>query len=311
VARPADSSPRSTRMIEFLLRAFPETSRPKLRDVLVLVRLDRPVGALLLLWPTWWALWLAAGDFPPWKPLLVFTAGVFLMRSAGCAINDYADRDLDPQVQRTAGRPLAAGRVAPREALLVFVLLCLIAFALVFFFTNRLTIELSFAGAALAALYPFSKRHTSLPQVVLGAAFGWGIPMAFAAVTNSLPPLCWLLFLGNVLYSTIYDTEYAMVDRDEDIKAGARSTAILFGDADLPILGILMATFLLTMLLVGARAQLGWPHWLALLVVAVLFAWQLWAMRDRARERCFAAFRNNNAVGLVLWIGILLALAIK
>ncbi len=311
IARPADASRRSTRVIEFLLRALPESWRSKTRDLLVLVRMDRPVGALLLLWPTWWALWLAADDFPPWKPLVVFTLGVFLMRSAGCAINDYADRNLDPQVQRTAGRPLAAGRVAPREALAVFAVLSLVAFALVVFFTNRLTIELSFVGAALAALYPFSKRYTSLPQVVLGAAFGWGIPMAFAAVTNSLPPLCWLLFLGNVLYSTIYDTEYAMVDREEDIKAGARSTAILFDDADLPILGVLMATFLLTMILVGTRAQLGWPHWLALLVVLAFFAWQLWTMRDRARDRCFAAFRNNNAVGLMLWIGILLALAIK
>lgn len=309
-AQPQDASPRSTRAIESALRVLPQAWRGKARDLLVLVRMDRPVGALLLLWPTWWALWLAAGDFPPWKPLLVFTAGVFLMRAAGCAINDYADRNLDPQIQRTAGRPLAAGRVAPREALLVFVVLSLIAFALVVLFTNALTIELSFAGAALAALYPFSKRYTSLPQVVLGAAFGWGIPMAFAAVTNSLPPLAWLLFLGNVLFSTIYDTEYAMVDREEDLKAGARSTAILFGEADLAILGVLMATFLLCMFLVGQRAQLGWPYWLALLIALALFAWQLWVMRDRARERCFAAFRNNNWIGCVLWVGMLLALAL-
>ncbi|MBS0432904.1 MAG: 4-hydroxybenzoate octaprenyltransferase [Proteobacteria bacterium] len=308
-ARPADASQRSTRVLEILLRVLPEAWRDKAHDLLVLVRMDRPVGALLLLWPTWWALWLAAGDFPPWKPLLVFTAGVFLMRAAGCAINDYADRDLDPRVQRTAGRPLAAGRVTPRAALVVFALLSLVAFALVLAFTNRLTIELSFAGAALAALYPFSKRYTSLPQVVLGAAFGWGIPMAFAAVTDSLPPLCWLLFLGNVLFSTIYDTEYAMVDRDEDRKAGARSTAILFGDADLPILGVLMCTFALCMGMVGVRAQLGLPYWIALAIAALLFAWQLWAMRKRARDRCFAAFRNNNWVGGILWLGMLLALA--
>ena len=215
------------------------------------------------------------------------------------------------QVQRTAGRPLAAGRVAPREALIVFVVLSLVAFALVLAFTNRLTIELSFVGAALAALYPFSKRYTSLPQVVLGAAFGWGIPMAFAAITDSLPPLCWLLFLGNVLFSTIYDTEYAMVDRAEDIKAGARSTAILFGDADLPILGVLMCTFTGCAALVGTRAQLAWPYWIAVAIAAVLFAWQLWSMRDRSRDRCFAAFRNNNWVGCMLWIGILLALAMR
>ncbi|MGN6730121.1 MAG: 4-hydroxybenzoate octaprenyltransferase [Rhodanobacteraceae bacterium] len=310
-ARPEDASHRSTRIIEFLLRALPAHWRAKARDYLVLVRMDRPVGALLLLWPTWWALWLAAGDFPPWQPFLIFTAGVFLMRSAGCAINDYADRDLDPQVQRTAGRPLAAGRVSPGEALLIFVVLSLIAFLLVLAFTNTLTIELSFVGAALAALYPFSKRYTSLPQVVLGAAFGWGIPMAFAAVTNSVPPLAWLLFLGNVLFSTIYDTEYAMVDREEDIKAGARSTAILFGDADLPILGVLMGTFMLCMVFAGTRAHLMWPHWLALVIVTGLFAWQLWTMRDRSRAHCFAAFRNNNWVGCVLWAGILFSLAIK
>jgi len=310
-ARPEDASHRSTRIIEFLLRALPANWRAKARDYLVLVRMDRPVGALLLLWPTWWALWLAAGDFPPWQPFLIFTAGVFLMRSAGCAINDYADRDLDPQVQRTAGRPLAAGRVNPGEALLIFVALSLIAFLLVLAFTNTLTIELSFVGAALAALYPFSKRYTSLPQVVLGAAFGWGIPMAFAAVTNSVPPLAWLLFLGNVLFSTIYDTEYAMVDREEDIKAGARSTAILFGDADLPILSVLMGTFMLCMVFVGTRAHLMWPHWLALVIVTGLFAWQLWTMRDRSRAHCFAAFRNNNWVGCVLWAGILFSLALR
>ena len=309
--RPEDSSLRSTRTIGFLLRALPAHWRGKARDYLVLVRMDRPVGALLLLWPTWWALWLAAGDFPPWQPFLIFTAGVFLMRSAGCAINDYADRNLDPQVQRTAGRPLAAGRVTPREALLIFVILSLVSFLLVLAFTNVLTIELSFVGAALAALYPFSKRYTSLPQVVLGTAFGWGIPMSFAAITNSVPPLAWLLFLGNVLFSTIYDTEYAMVDREDDIRAGARSTAILFGDADLPILGVLMATFVLCMVFVGTNAHLKWPHWLALVITTGLFAWQLWTMRDRSRAHCFAAFRNNNWVGCVLWAGILFSLALR
>src|SRR5579875_3479467 len=230
---------------------------------------------------------------------------------AGGAMNDFADRDLDPLVQRTAGRPLAAGRVTPREAVLVFVGLSLLGFVLVLLFTNRLTIYLSFAGAALAALYPFSKRYTQLPQVVLGAAFGWGIPMAFAAITDSLPPLCWLLFLGNVLFSTIYDTEYAMVDRDEDIRAGAKATAILFGDADLPILGVLMATLLFTLLLVGQRALLDWPFQVGLLVALALFGWQLWTMRERARDRCFAAFRNNNWVGGAVWLGMVIALAIR
>ncbi len=200
--------------------------------------MDRPIGALLLMWPTWWALWLAAKDFPPIGPLVIFTLGVFAMRSAGCAINDYADRKLDPQVARTAGRPIASGRVTPREALAIFGGLLLFSFILVLF-TNKLTILLSFAGAALAAIYPFTKRYTNLPQVVLGAAFGWSIPMAFAAVTNTVPPVAWLLFIANILWSVIYDTEYAMVDRDEDIKAGAKSTAILFADADLVIIGVL------------------------------------------------------------------------
>lgn len=311
-SRPADASPRSTRSIEFLLRALPVGWRDKARDLLVLVRMDRPIGALLLLWPTWWALWLAGDSaMPQWKYLVVFTIGVFVMRAAGCAMNDFADRKLDPQVARTAGRPLAAGRVKPWEAVACFVVLCLIGLLLVVLFTNRLTLYLSIAGAALAALYPFSKRYTQLPQVVLGAAFGWGIPMAFAAITNGVPPVAWLLFLANVLFSVVYDTEYAMVDRDDDLRAGAKSTAILFGDADLPIIGILMATLLFTLLLVGQRAQLEWP-WLAGLGVALLlFAWQLWNMRWRQREACFAAFRNNNWVGGVIWLGMVVALALR
>jgi 4-hydroxybenzoate polyprenyltransferase len=296
--------------LNWLLRKLPARQREKALDYLVLTRMDRPIGALLLLWPTWWALWLAAGDFPPWKLLIIFTLGVFVMRAAGCAINDYADRKLDPQVARTAGRPIASGRVSPREALVVFAALLLLGFVLVLF-TNKLTIELSFAGAALAALYPFSKRYTYLPQVVLGAAFGWSIPMAFAAVMNTVPPLGWLLFIGNILWSTIYDTEYAMVDREDDLKAGAKSTAILFGDADLPILGMLMGTFLLAMLFVGQRAHLGWPYWLALVTAAGLFGWQQWLIRERQRDACLTAFRHNNWLGLTLWIGIVVALAVR
>lgn len=309
-ARPADSSARANGVLDGLLRRLPERHREKVRDYLVLTRMDRPIGALLLLWPTWWALWLAAGDWPPLKPLAIFTLGVFAMRAAGCAINDYADRKLDPQVERTAGRPIASGRVTPREALGVFGALLVFAFVLVLF-TNRLTIELSFAGAALAAIYPFTKRWTYLPQVVLGAAFGWAIPMAFAAVAGTVPPLGWLLFIANILWSVVYDTEYAMVDREDDLKAGAKSTAILFGDADLPILGVLMATLLLAMVFVGERAQLGWPYWLALLAATGLFAYQLRLIRRRERGACFAAFRHNNWWGLVVWIGIVLALAVK
>ena len=308
--RPADSSTRATRVLGWLLQNLPAHHREKALDYLVLTRMDRPIGALLLLWPTWWALWLAASDFPPWKPLIIFTLGVFAMRAAGCAINDYADRKLDPQVARTAGRPIASGRVTPREALIVFAALLVFAFVLVLF-TNKLTIELSFAGAALAALYPFTKRYTYMPQVVLGAAFGWSIPMAFAAVTNGVPPIGWLLFIGNILWSVIYDTEYAMVDREDDLKVGARSTAILFGDADLPILGVLMGTFVLAMLFVGQRAALGWPYWVGLLIAAALFGYQLWLIRHRARDACLAAFRHNNWLGVTLWIGIVLALAVR
>jgi 4-hydroxybenzoate polyprenyltransferase len=289
----------------------PPTPPTRLSLYWALVRGNRPIGWLLLLWPTWWGLWIAAGGVPPWWPWLVFTAGVWLTRSAGCVINDYADHDwLDANVERTRARPMAAGRVSRKEALLLFVVLLAIAFGLVLF-TNALTIQLSLVGAALAIVYPFTKRVTHLAQVVLGAAFGWSIPMAFAAVTGGLPPLAWLLFLANVLFSTIYDTEYAMVDRDEDLRVGAKSTAILFGDADRPILGVLMLTFLLAMLLAGTRAELGWPYFCGLGAAAALFAWQFHRIRDRGREHCFAAFRNNNWVGFALWLGLLFALAIR
>ncbi|HET7359994.1 MAG TPA: UbiA family prenyltransferase, partial [Rhodanobacteraceae bacterium] len=200
--RPEDSSTRAEKVLAWLLKTLrlPPGARAKANDYLVLTRMDRPIGALLLLWACWWALWLAAGDFPPWSLLVIFTLGVFVMRSAGCAINDFADRKLDPQVKRTAGRPIASGQVKPWEALVVFVVLLLVAFGLVLL-TNPLTVKLSLAGAALAAIYPFTKRYTHLPQVVLGAAFGWSIPMAFAAVSGHVPPLGWLLFLGNVLWS--------------------------------------------------------------------------------------------------------------
>ncbi|HET8553658.1 MAG TPA: 4-hydroxybenzoate octaprenyltransferase [Rhodanobacteraceae bacterium] len=310
--RPEDSSTRAEKVLAWLLKTLrlPPKARAKANDYLVLTRMDRPIGALLLLWACWWALWLAAGDFPPWSLLAIFTVGVFVMRSAGCAINDFADRKLDPQVKRTAGRPIASGRVKPWEALVVFVVLLLIAFGLVLL-TNPLTVKLSFAGAALAAIYPFTKRYTHLPQVVLGAAFGWSIPMAFAAVSGHVPPLGWLLFLGNVLWSTIYDTEYAMVDREDDLKVGAKSTAILFGELDRVIIGMLMATFALTMALVGQRAHLGWPYWAGFAVAMALFVYQQWLIRHRQRGPCLTAFRNNNWVGFALWLGLLVALAIR
>ena len=291
--------------------------RERLTQYAKLARMHKPVGAGLLLWPTWWALWLAAGDFPPWGSLVIFTLGVFLMRSAGCAINDYADRKLDVEVKRTQDRPIATGKVTPAEAIGVFVTLITLAFLLVLL-TNKLTIQLSFVGAFLAATYPFVKRYTYLPQVYLGCAFGWSIPMAFAAVKGgdhaafmASLPLCGLLFLGNVLFSTIYDTEYAMVDRDDDIRVGAKSTAILFGDADLAIIGLLMATFLWAMLMVAQRGHLPHIYFAAVGIAALLFIWQQWIMRGRDRNACFAAFRSNNWVGGVLWVGIVLAYAVK
>src|SRR4249919_236699 len=293
------------------MSTFPESHwRERLPHYWQLIRGDRPIGTLLLLWPTWWALWLAAGGFPPLKVFLVFTVGVWLTRSAGCVINDYSDRWLDSQVERTRGRPLATGAVSPREALMVFVAMMLVAFALVCL-TNRLTIYLSVVGAFLAATYPLLKRYTYLPQVYLGLAFGWGIPMAFAAIQNTVPTIAWLLFLGNLLWTTAYDTWYAMVDRDDDLRMGAKSTAILFGDADLIALGVLYVCFLGTMALVGKQAELGFNYGIALLVAAGFVAWQFFSARDRSRERCFAAFLNNQWVGLCVFAGIALDLTVR
>ena len=275
-----------------------------------LIRGDRPVGTLLLLWPTAWALWLAADGLPPWRILLIFLGGVWLTRSAGCVINDYADRWLDPQVARTRARPLATGEVSPREALAVFAAMMGVAFALVLQ-TNRLTIWLSVAALFLAGSYPFLKRHTYLPQVYLGLAFGWGIPMAFAAIRGEVPPLAWLLFLGNLLWTTGYDTWYAMVDRDDDLRAGAKSTAILFGDADLIAQGVLYAGFLVTMVLLGQRAELGLDYYAGLAVAAGFIGWQFAIARDRHPANCFRAFLANQWVGLSVFVGIALELAVR
>ncbi|MBP3974691.1 4-hydroxybenzoate octaprenyltransferase [Pseudoxanthomonas spadix] len=268
-----------------------------------LVRGDRPIGVLLLLWPTWWGLWLAAGGVPPWWTLLVFTAGVWLTRSAGCVINDYADRWLDPKVERTRERPLATGQVSGREALWVFVLLMLAALALVMTM-NRLTIGLSVIAAFLAASYPYLKRYTYLPQVYLGMAFGFGIPMAFAAVQGQVPTLAWLLYSANILWATAYDTWYAMVDREDDIRAGAKSTAILFGDLDLVIQGLLYALTFATLLLVGRQAGLGTYYWAGLGVGVCLVVYEFVLCRKRERGPCLRAFLHNNWVGAAVFAGV-------
>jgi 4-hydroxybenzoate polyprenyltransferase len=284
--------------------------RERLGRYWLLVRGDRPIGWLLLLWPTWWALWLAAEGVPPLGTLAIFTAGVWLMRSAGCIINDYADRWLDPHVERTKNRPLATGAVSTREALLLFAGLALVAFGLVLL-TNRLTVYLSFVGIALAASYPYLKRHTWFPQVYLGVAFGWAIPMAFAAVTGEVPPLAWLAFFANVLWATGYDTWYAMVDREDDIRLGARSTAILFGDADLIAQGVLFGSFLVALAMLGQRAGLGVPYTAGLVVAVLLVLWQFRIARTRSRGGCFAAFLNNHWVGLAVFLGIAADYAIR
>ena len=275
-----------------------------------LMRADRPIGWLLLLWPTWWGLWIAADGVPPLWILFVFSAGVWLTRAAGCVINDYADRWLDPHVERTRERPLATGAVRGREALTLFVVLMLAAFALVLTL-DRLTILMSFVGIFLAATYPYLKRYTHLPQVYLGMSFGWGIPMAFAAVLGEVPPVAWLLYATNILWSTAYDTWYAMVDRDDDLKVGSKSTAILFGDLDLVIQGVLYALVFLGLGLVGRQAGLGGWYWAGLGVALLLVAWQFFICRKRERGPCFRAFLHNHWVGMVVFAGIAVDLALR
>lgn len=272
-----------------------------------LMRIDKPIGSLLLLWPTLWALWLAGGGVPkPWT-LLVFVAGVFLMRAAGCVINDYADRHFDGHVKRTASRPLPSGLVSEQSAKVLFVVLVLLAFALVLTL-NRMTIWLSVAALALAWIYPFMKRVSHLPQFVLGAAFGWSIPMAYAAVSESLPASAWIMFLAYICWTVAYDTQYAMVDRDDDLKIGIKSTAILFGRFDTLIIGLLQASMLALMVVLGMQMKLGAAFYLTVLMAAGLFGYQQWLTAGRERDACFRAFHNNNYVGMVLFAGIVLGL---
>ncbi len=278
-------------------------TKPNVTAYLALMRLDKPVGIFLLLWPTLWALWLAAGGVPDGKNLLIFCAGCVLMRSAGCVINDYADRHFDKHVARTRQRPITAGQIQPARALVLFAVLCAAAFLLVLQ-TNALTIKLSLGGLLLATLYPFCKRHTHLPQVVLGAAFAWSVPMAWSAQSGSLSPQIWLLYCAVLLWTVAYDTFYGMVDREDDIKIGVRSTAILFGDADRAITGLLQALFIITLLLIGQKFGLGPCYKASLLGASLLFVWQQYLIRHREPSQCFRAFLNNNWVGAVIFAGI-------
>ena len=283
----------------------PQQIQDRAYQYAMLMRLDRPIGVFLLLWPTVWALWLAGQGQPDTLVTLVFVLGVVLMRSAGCVINDYADRDFDPHVKRTEDRPIAAGRVKPKEALVLFGALCFIAFCLVLSM-NWLTIGLSLVGAALAAIYPYTKRHTYLPQVFLGLAFGWAVPMAFAAQTGEVPAVAWLLLIATVLWATAYDTMYAMVDREDDLKIGVKSTAILFGDADRVIIGAIQALLLLTLVIIGNKLELGLFYFLGLAVAAGLAVYQQYLIREREPQACFQAFLNNNWFGAAIFVGLVI-----
>ncbi|WP_373288227.1 4-hydroxybenzoate octaprenyltransferase [Halopseudomonas pertucinogena] len=274
-------------------------------DFIQLMRLDRPIGIYLLLWPTLCALWLAAGGIPDPVLLAVFVAGVVLMRCAGCVINDFADRKVDGHVSRTRNRPLATGRISSREALVTFAILVALSASLLLW-TNLLTFKLALIAVVLATVYPFCKRFTFYPQVVLGAAYSMAIPMAFAAQAGELPPALWLLYIANLLWTVAYDTEYAMCDRPDDLVIGVKSTAILFGEADRLMVGLLQGLTLLCLLLVGSRFELGLYWLLGLLAMALSFGWQHWLIRDREPQACLAAFLSNHWSGMLAFIGLAL-----
>jgi 4-hydroxybenzoate polyprenyltransferase len=271
-----------------------------------LIRLDKPVGALLLLWPTLWAVWIASRGQPMLDIVLIFVTGTILMRSAGCAINDWADRDFDGRVARTRDRPLAAGEIAPKEALMLAAALAAVAFCFVLFL-NRFAILLSVVALAIACAYPFAKRFLPLPQLGLSIAFSFGIPMAFAAVRNDLPWECWALFAANACYAFAYDTEYAMVDRDDDLKIGIRTSAITLGRHDV---AAVMASYVLMIAIlgwIGIALRLGWPYHAGLSAAAGMMLYHYTLIRERSREGCFRAFRHNNWVGLAIFAGIALS----
>ena len=280
--------------------------RRRLREYVLLTRLDRPIGILLLLWPVLWALWLASDGLPEPKLLLIFLLGTVLTRSAGCIVNDLADRDFDPHVSRTHARPLAARRITPYEAVVVFVVLSLLAFALVWQLDAR-TIALSVIAIGLMVSYPLFKRFFPAPQAYLGIAFGWGVPMAYMATQGTIPLEGWLLFVAAAVWALIYDTFYAMVDRPDDLKLGLKSTAILFGKADLAIIALCQFAMLALLVGIGLRRGLGAVYFIGLIGAAALFARQLWTSRQREPGACFRAFLNNNYVGLVIFIGIAIA----
>ncbi len=286
-----------------------EKIKDRAQQYWLLARFDKPIGILILLWPAVWALWVASQGKPDLLVLAVICAGVVLMRAAGCVINDYADREFDPHVERTKLRPIAAGKVSPKEALIVFTVLCLSAFALVLLL-NTYTIMLSFGGAFLAATYPFMKRYTQLPQAYLGIAFGWAVPMSFAAQTNTIPSVAWVMYLAVVLWALVYDTMYAMVDKEDDLKIGIKSTAILFGNYDREIMAVLQLIILMLLLYVGVIQDLSWVYYLALGLSSLFFIYQQKLIFYRDKADCFKAFLNSNWFGLTLFIGLVLEYAL-
>jgi 4-hydroxybenzoate polyprenyltransferase len=292
------------KLADLTISALPPEVRIKLRLYAELIRFERPIGTYLLLWPTLWALAIAGEGGPDSWVLFVFVSGVFLMRSAGCAINDFADRDIDLHVTRTRDRPLTSGKIAPREALAVFAVFGLLAFVLVLTL-NRLTIMLSFGGILLAASYPFMKRYHYLPQVHMGAAFGWAVPMAFAAQTDALPKMAWLLYVATLVWAVAYDTIYSMVDREDDLEIGVKSTAILFGDYDRLMIALLQGLFLLAMILAGLHLEFSGIYFVALAAAALLLAYQQFLINDRVPAHCFGAFLNNHWVGALVFAGIM------
>ena len=273
-----------------------------------LMRIDKPIGTFLLLWPMLWALWIAGEGHPDGQIILIFSAGVFLMRSAGCVINDFADRDFDPHVERTKTRPLAAGEVSAREALGLFIALGLTAFGLVLM-TNMLTVMLSFAAIGLAALYPFMKRYTHWPQLFLGTAFSMAIPMAFAAQTDAVPAAAWLIVIANICWVVAYDTMYAMVDVDDDLQVGVKSTAILFGSRCREVIGLFQLAFIAIMIAVGLSFGLDWPYFAGIATATGIAIYHQTLIFNRKREQCFRAFLNNNYLGATLFIAIVLSYA--
>ncbi|MCW8929201.1 MAG: 4-hydroxybenzoate octaprenyltransferase [Gammaproteobacteria bacterium] len=280
-------------------------SKERLHQYYLLMRMDRPIGTWLLLWPTFWALWIAAEGIPPISIVVIFALGVFIMRSAGCVINDYADRHIDKHVERTKNRPITSGKVSPKEALILFAVCILIAFLLVMFL-NLYSILLSFVALVLASIYPFMKRYTHYPQIVLGMAFSWAIPMGFAAQLNHIPEVAWFLYFVTILWIVSYDTMYAMADREEDLKIGVKSTAIIFADNDKLIIALLQMTFTFGMFGVAWWVQGGLFFYLGIIASGLFSLYQQYLIRERDPKNCFQAFLNNHWLGMLIFIGIFL-----